>query len=355
MPTPNYDTSKPVLVTGATGFLAGWIVKDLLERGFTVHATVRDPENEKKIAHLKALGETASGQIRFFAANLLDEGAFDEAMKGCGTVFHTASPFTYDITDPQLDLVDPAVNGTKNVLNAVNRTESVKRVVLTSSCAAIYGDSADTTEAPGGKITEEVWNETSTLDHVPYSFSKTLAEKAAWEIAGAQDRWKLVAINPALITGPALNAMPTSEVFSIFKQFTDGTMKSGAPFVEVGVVDVRDVSQAHLNAAFIEDANGRNIIFNRHMSFHDMGQAISEKWPNMPVPKRVMPKWLIWLIGPMVNKAFARKWVSRNVGHNWRGDNSKGIRELGMSYMPVETSIQDMVQNMIDQGLIKAP
>ena len=348
MPTPNYDTAQPVMVTGATGFLAGWIVKDLLEKGFTVHAAVRDPSNTTKTAHLTKIANESPGEIKYFKADLLDEGSYEAAMAGCAVVFHTASPFTSNIKDPQKDLVDPAVKGTQNVLNAVNRTDSVTRVVLTSSCAAIYGDSIDTTNAPGGKITEAVWNTSSSLSHIPYSYSKTMAEKAGWEIADAQDRWKLVVINPALITGPALNAAPTSEVFNIFTQLTDGTMRAGAPHIEMGVVDVRDVAEAHLRAAFIAEANGRNILFNRSMSFLEIGQALKAKWNDLPTPSRQMPKWLLWLVGPMVNSAFSRTWVSRNVGHAWRGDNSKAVRELGLVYIPTEKSIQDMYQNMLD-------
>lgn len=353
MPTPIHDISKPVLVTGATGFLAGWIVKDLLDLGYTVHAAVRDPNNAVKTGHLQKLADASSGTLRLFKADLLNDGSYDEAMQGCGVVFHTASPFTSDFKDAQTQLVDPAVNGTRNVLNAANKTESVRRVVLTSSCAAIYGDAIDTTNAPKGHLTEDVWNTSSSLTHVPYSYSKTLAEKAAWDMAEAQSRWKLVVINPALITGPSLGAAPTSEVFAIIKQLTDGAAKSGVPHLELGAVDVRDVSTAHLNAAFIEDAHGRNIVFNKQMTFLEIGQAIAAKWPDLPTPKRVMPKWLVWLVGPMINAAFSRKWVSRNVGQAWRADNSKAVRELGLTYMPVEQSIQDMVQNMMDQGLIK--
>ncbi len=353
MPNPIYDTSKPVLVTGATGFLAGWIVKDLLDQGFTVHAAVRDPNNKDKVAHLTKLAETSSGSIKFFKADLLQDGSYEEAMQGCGVVFHTASPFTSDFKDAQAELVDPAVNGTRTVLNSANNIESVTRVVLTSSCAAIYGHSSETTKAPTGKLTEAEWNPSSSLTENPYSYSKTLAEKAAWEMADAQNRWKLVVINPALITGPLLGGTPTSDVFSIFKQMTDGAMKSGVPHIEVGVVDVRDVATAHVNAAFIEEANGRNIVFNRSMSFLEICNAIGEKRADLPLPSREMPKWLIWLVGPMVNSAFSRNWVSQNVGHAWRGDNSKAIRELGLTYMPVEQSIQGMVQNMTDLGLIK--
>ena len=139
-PTPDYSSTAPVLVTGATGYLAGWIVKRLLEEGKTVHAAVRDPSNKHTIAHLDDMAASLPGDITYFKADLLDDGSFDEAIQGCDVVMHTASPFTSEVTDPQKDLVDPAVRGTRKVLGAANRTDSVKRVVLTSSCAAIYGD-----------------------------------------------------------------------------------------------------------------------------------------------------------------------------------------------------------------------
>ena len=200
------DTSKPVLVTGATGFVAGWIIKGLLEAGCTVHAAVRDPSRTDKVKHLTDIAEIAPGEIKFFAADLLKDGSYDAAMAGCSVVFHTASPFTIDVKDPQKELIDPAVNGTKTVLDSANRTDSVTRVVLTSSCAAIYGDNVDIKKAPGGRLNESIWNTSSTLRHGAYSLSKTLAEKAAWDIFQEQERWKLVVINPSLVLGPALQA-----------------------------------------------------------------------------------------------------------------------------------------------------
>ena len=173
------DTSRPALVTGDTGYVAGWLIKALLEAGVTVHACVRNPDNTAKQQHLINVAAAAPGEIKFFKADLLDEGSFDAAMAGCGVVFHTDSPFTAAVKDPQRDLVDPAVKGTRNVLSAVNRTETVSRVVVTSSCKAIYGDNADVAKAPGGRLDESVWNTSSTLAHNAYSFSKTEAEKAA--------------------------------------------------------------------------------------------------------------------------------------------------------------------------------
>lgn len=103
--------------------------------------------------------------------------SYKAAMEGCALVYHTASPFSLDIKDPQAELIAPAVNGTANVLNTAKEVSSVRRIVVTSSCAAIYTDAIDSVNAPEGKITEEVWNTTASLDYQPYSYSKTLAEK----------------------------------------------------------------------------------------------------------------------------------------------------------------------------------
>jgi len=187
----------PVTVTGATGYVAGRLVEKLLEKGHTGHAAVRDPENRKKLQYLDALAERLPGSIRYFKADLLEPGSYAGAMAGCELVFHTASPFTAHVEDPVKQLIEPAQLGTRNVLEQAKQTPSVKRVVLTSSCAAIYGDNADLEKTPRGVFTEEIWNTSSSVDHQAYSYSKTLAEREAWEIAGTQDRWDLVTVNPA--------------------------------------------------------------------------------------------------------------------------------------------------------------
>lgn len=355
MPTPHYDTGKPVLVTGATGFLAGWLVKRLLEEGFAVHAAVRDPANTAKTAHLTELAGTLPGTIRFFEADLLKDGSYGDAMQGCSVVFHTASPFITSVENPQRDLVDPAVNGTRNVLASANETDSVQRVVVTSSCAAIFGDIVDVAHAPGGILTEDVWNTSSSLDHQPYSFSKTQAERAAWDMANDQDRWKLVTINPAFILGPSISGTSTSESHNLMRQLGDGTMKSGVPPFEIGMVDVRDVAEAHMRVGFIENVDGRHIVFGDTHSLLDVAQmlksGIGGTWP---FPARAMPKWLVWLIGPMVDKQITRPMVAKNMGYPWRADNSKSKRELGLEYGPVSTAVNDMFRQMIDTGAVKA-
>ena len=110
------DKTKPVLVTGATGYVAGRLVEKLLSEGMTVHAAVRNPSDTEKTKYLDALASSLPGTIKYFKSELLDEGSYDEAMKDCEVVFHTASPFVRSVKDPQKDLVDPAKKGTRNVL-----------------------------------------------------------------------------------------------------------------------------------------------------------------------------------------------------------------------------------------------
>ncbi|MCC7453291.1 MAG: NAD-dependent epimerase/dehydratase family protein, partial [Crocinitomix sp.] len=164
------DKTKPVMVTGATGYVAGRLVEKLLNEGLTVHAPVRDSSDKSKTKYLDEIAAKSPGKIVYFDADLLKEGSYDEAVKGCELIYHTASPFTLNVKDAQKDLVDPALKGTRNVLNAANKSDSVKRVVLTSSCAAIYGDSVDVLSMPNQQLTEEVWNTTSSLTHQPYSY-----------------------------------------------------------------------------------------------------------------------------------------------------------------------------------------
>jgi nucleoside-diphosphate-sugar epimerase len=348
------DKTKPVLVTGATGYVAGWLVKKLLEAGITVHAAVRNPDNEKKVAHLNALAAQAPGRIKYFKTDLLAEGSYQEAMQGCELVFHTASPFTTTVEDPQRDLIDPAVQGTANVLNSANAVDSVKRVVVTSSCAAIFTDASECQQAPNGMLTEEIWNTTASLDYQPYSYSKTLAEKKAWEMAEKQSRWDLVTINPCLVMGPPLNPKATtSESFNLLKMLGDGSMKTGAPKMGLGLVDVRDVADAHYRAGFTPEAQGRYITAAHNTNFLELGLVLRPKFgEDYPLPKNAVPKWLLMLIGPMVNKLFTRKYIRNNMNVEWKADNSKIKRELGMSFRPMQETMEDSFQVLVDNKIV---
>lgn len=344
------DTSAPVLVTGATGYVAGWIVKGLLDAGVTVHAAVRDPGNAEKVAHLHALADGAPGTLVLFAADLLQPGSYGEAMSGCSVVFHTASPFTTTVKDPQRELIDPAVDGTRNVLESVDAEPSVTRVVLTSSCASIYTDASDCADAPGGELTEEVWNTTASLAYQPYSYSKVQAEREAWRIAEGQGRWKLVVINPSLVIGPALGPAPTSESFAIMSRFADGSMRTGAPRIGMGAVDVREVARAHIAAAYLPGAEGRHILSNAGTDLLEIGRSLSPRFDAYPLPRFPAPKAVVWLAAPFLG--LERRFIARNVGHRWRADNAKSRRDLGIQYRPLSASTQDMFAQMIDAGIV---
>lgn len=340
-----------VLVTGANGYVASWIVKLLLDKGFEVHAAVRNPDNFEKNKHLIDIAKTAKGDIFFYSADLLKEGSYDKAMEGCSIVFHTASPFILNVKDNQKDLIDPALEGTRNILNSVNKSKSVKKVVLTSSVAAIYGDNIDADNIENHMFDESFWNTSSNLNHQPYSYSKTVAEKLAWEMNKNQNNWELVVINPSLVFGPSLGSNPTSESFNILKQLGDGSFKSGAPDLSLGVIDVRDLAQAHTNAALFDNANGRNIISGNNTSLLEISKILKSYYGSKSLfPNRKIPTFLIWLLAPFVG--MKRKFVSRNFGHLVKLNNEKGILELKMNYKPLKETLIDTFDQLYERDIL---
>jgi nucleoside-diphosphate-sugar epimerase len=337
--------SKTALVTGASGYIGSWVCKFLLEEGYSVRATVRNTTKTERYAHLQAIADAGKGRLEFREADLLQEGAFDDAAKGCDVVYHIASPFINQVKNPQRELIDPALLGTRNVLHAANRSGTVKKVILTSSAAAIYGDVQDMSRQGLSVLTEEQWNTTSSLEHVPYSYSKLLAEKEAWAIAGAQDQWQLVVLNPTFVLGPSLAPVSDSESIKLVRDMLKGKYATGVPDLYFGFVDVRDVAKAHLLAEQNPKAQGRYIICNKAMPILEIGQLIAKASSRrLGLPFFVTPKWLTVLLGPLFG--LTRNFMRNNVGYPLRFDNSKAIRELGMQYRDIETSIRDMVAEM---------
>lgn len=341
-----------MLVTGATGYVAGWIVRRLLEKGITVHAAVRDPAKREKCGPLEALAAELPGKLRLFAADLLEEGSYAEAMDGCTVVFHTASPFLMRFKDPRKELVEPALEGTRNVLREAGRAGTVRRVVLTSSCAAVYGDNADIRETAGEAFTEADWNTTSSLEHKPYSYSKTVAEQEAWKLAEGQDRWTLVTINPSLVLGPGIGGMTASGSFELMRDLGNGTLSMGVPLYPFGAVDVREVAEAHLRAGLDESvASGRYILSGHDTDLTELARILRDAFGRrFPLPRRTLPKWLVWLAGPFVDASLTRRVIARNVGIRACFANEKSRRELGIHYRPLEESAIEMFRQMMDSG-----
>jgi len=344
------DPIGPIAVTGATGYVAGHVVRELLQRGHTVHATARDPSNPAKIGHLQALAETLPGTLAWFAADLLEEGSFADAIAGCAVVVHTASPFLMGKqSDPQAALVEPALKGTRNVLQTASDTDTVQRVVLTSSVASIHGDATDR-PGHGDAFTEEDWNTSSSLEHNPYSYSKTVAEREAWRLAEAQDRWRLVVVNPSFVMGPSLTARNDSASIDFMLAMIDGRRRTGIWNQYMGWVDVRDVAIAHAQAATLPDASGRHLLAAQVAGFADVREWLREDFGDRVSPPRwIIPRWLSFLVGPL--NGYSIRHVRNNVDVPVALDNRRSREALGLAYRPLRDTIREHVEQIIRDGL----
>lgn len=341
-----------VAVTGASGYIASWVVKKLLDHGHVVHGTVRDPENTDKVSHLKKQGISHENRLKLFKADLL-EGGFEEAFVGCDVVVHMASPFLIGkVSDPENQLLRPALEGTERVLNAVNATPSVKQVVLTSSVVSIFNDAIEAAKLPENTFTAEHWNETSSLDYQPYNYSKMRAERKAWEMAENQDRWKLTVVNPGFVMGPSLSKRSDGASIDFMRQLLTGELKMGAPLLYYGIVDVRDVAETHVHAVEREHPSGRYISVNGVQSLLEMTSMIQAVTENVeyPLPTKKLPKLLMYIFGPL--RGFSWNFIRKNVGHKIQFDNSPARNQLGVRFRSLEETYRDMVLQMDRDNLI---
>ena len=336
-------TRAPVLVTGASGFIASHIVGRLLDLGYRVRGTVRDASRATRHAHLTAL-PGADERLELVAADLLAPGSFDEAMTGCEFVLHTASPYQIDVEDPQRDLVEPAVEGTISVLQSAARADSVRRVALTSSAAAI------TDRADGHMNTEADWNTRSSLTRNPYYFSKTLAEQAAWSfVNGAEVGFDLVVINPFYVIGPSLGPdVNTSHGW--FTGFTNGQVPAILA-IELPFVDVRDVATAHILAMEKADAAGRYIVAASTRSMRQVLDLLRENgWgERYRLPAIGLDRGVGVSLSKLValfQRSGTRSYLLSHLGGSMRFDNSKVRTDLGLELRDVDQTILDTMDDL---------
>lgn len=341
----NIDPAQPVLVTGAGGFLASWICKLLVEAGYTVRGTVRRRDDLKKYGHLQTLSQAGPGRLDLFEADLLRHGSFNKAMKGCGLVIHTASPFVVaNVKDAQRELIDPAVEGTRNVLLSASELSTVQRIVLTSSVAAIYGDAIEVLDKPNHEFTEADWNLVADQHYQPYSYSKTLAEKTAWAMQAEQQQWDLVTINPAFVLGPSLSRRSDGTSVGFMRDMIRGQFRLGAPALHFGLVDVREAALAHILAGFTPEAQGRYILAHtRSYEILAMAQIIARKYGDLPLPKGHLPRWLFGLIGPFLG--FSRRYQRNNLGQSFAFNHQRSL-DLGIQYRSIEETLWDQVADL---------
>jgi dihydroflavonol-4-reductase len=336
-------THEPVLVTGASGFIASQIVKQLLESGYRVRGTVRDPAKAIAAGHLTGLPRAAE-RLELVRADLLAPHSFDEPLDGCEYVIHTASPYIVDVDDPQRDLVDPAVKGTTSILESCRQTGGIKRVVLTSSGAAV------TDQADGHLNTEDDWNTRSTLTRNPYYYSKTLAERAAWSFMDSNHpQFDLVAINPFFVIGPSLvPGANTSHRF--FTGLTNGQVPVVLA-VDWPLVDVRDVALAHIMAMEDPKAIGRYILAAGSRTMRQVIDLLKANgWdqryrlPSIGLDRG--PGIALSRFAANFQPPGARSYLKTHLGGRMRFDSSKAREQLGIEFRDVDQTILDTMEDL---------
>ncbi|KAK4424943.1 Tetraketide alpha-pyrone reductase 1 [Sesamum alatum] len=308
-------------VTGASGYVASWLVKLLLHRGYTVKATVRHLSDTRRFAHLKAL-EGAKDRLHLFQANLTEDGSFDSIVDGCTVVFHTAFPAVLCTGDPQAEVIEPAVKSALNILQSCSKATSVKRVIVTSSLAAVnYNWNYQGPDV----VVDETWfsdPEFCKENKRWYWLAKTSADKAAWEYA-QENGINLVVLHPGFVIGPLLQ--PTLNTSSrLFLNILDGNQD----FPDYQFVDVRDVARAHILAFENPSATGRYILVGTSITHSELHHKLHELYPSLNLPS----------IGER-NSTFQ---VSKEKAES-----------LGIKFMPLEVSLKDMVESLMQKNFFK--
>ncbi len=336
------DSGGTVLVTGGTGFLGGWCIASLVERGYDVRTTVRDLAREKAVRDAAATAGVDPGpRLTVLAADLMSDAGWPEAVAGCRYVLHAASPFPpVQPKDPD-ELIVPARDGALRVLGAA-LDAGVERVAMTSSIAAVRSDRRSSEATP---YTEADWTDGEDSSLTPYVRSKTLAEQAAWQhvrAAGAEDR--LATINPGAIIGPALNDDHSYPLQAIQRLLAG---MPAAPKLGFTFVDVRDVADLHVRALTDPAGGGeRFIATDRFLWLAEVAAILRERLGDAAkkVPTRVAPNLAIRAMA--LFDGSVRSVVSDLGKQSWFSS-QKARTTLGWTTRPVEDSIEDCARSLV--------
>ncbi|KAH7849520.1 hypothetical protein Vadar_019036 [Vaccinium darrowii] len=277
----NRGSRTTVCVTGASGFIGSWLVMRLLERGYFVRATVRDPANANKVKHLLDLPK-AETHLSLWKADLMEEGSFDDAIQGCAGVFHVATPMELSFNDLENEVIKPTVNGVLNIMRSCCKAKTVKRLVYTSTTGTVAVQ-----EHPQPEYNESFWTDidfckTQKMTAWMYFVAKTMAEKAAWEFA-EENGLNLVTIHPSVVIGPFITpSRPLSVDISLSVITRNEALY---PMVtRAWAVHVDDVCNAHIHLFENPKAEGRYICSSHRFTILDLAKSLSRRYPEYNIP-----------------------------------------------------------------------
>lgn len=347
MPSSNDNQNTLVLVTGASGFIAGHCLQALLAEGYRVRGTVRSLSNQAKVQHL----ETIAPGVELVEADLASDAGWAEALNGATYVLHVASPFPSVIPDDENELIRPAVDGTLRVLREAAKTNgAVKRVVVTSSVAAVaYGHA----QKQGHTYTEADWSDPAGCQ--PYPKSKTLAELAAWDFMkelAPEQQFELAVICPGFVAGPLVSKADGTSA-EVIRRLLNRDMPA-CPRLGWAMVDVRDLAQAHLLAMTRPEAAGqRYICAGEHIWLRDIARLLAEEFQprGYKVPTGHLPYFALWLASRF-DKGL--RLTLDSIGRQESVSSAKAKRELGWSQRPYRETMIAMGNSAIDLGLVAA-
>lgn len=330
-----------VLVTGGSGFLGGWCVAELLRRDYRVRTTVRDLGREAQVRAAVASQVDPGDRLTVLAADLTRDEGWAQAAEGCDYVLHVASPFPPAQPKDPDELIVPAREGTLRVLRA-GLDAGVERVVVTSSVAAVIG------AAPSSKVvTEEDWNDPDDTTQSPYARSKTIAERAAWNLARERgETQRLATVCPSAILGPLLGDARSFSL-QLIERLLGGL--PGVPRIGYGIVDVRDVADLHVRAMTTPQAGGERFIATESFLWMSEIAAILREHLGdaaAKVPTRSIPDLLVRvmaLFDPSVRS------VVGQLGKKTELSNEKARTRLGWSPRPAETTIVDCARSLVQR------